>query len=156
MDNEVLMYCRSARSIIDVDLDSMSVELKEIEKRDRRVGTSRIPKRSRSQAGLSDNVSVEVPTFEEARRAHPSTSSAAMPMTPLSVDRNALGCYSPTRMADRDPEERTQYKKVHDDVVDYNSAEQRVVLSALELAKLRAMRKHREAFEEQQRKGRQK
>ncbi len=44
------------------------------------------------------------------------------------------------RMADRDPEERTQYKKVHDDVVDYNSAEQRVVLSALELAKLRAMR----------------
>ncbi len=150
------MYRSASRSVIDVDLDSMSVELKDIEKRDRRVGASKIPKRSRSQAGMSDNVSVEVPTFEDARRAHPTTSSAVMPMTPLSVDRHALGCYSPTRMVDRDPEERTQYKKVYDETVDYKAAEQRVTLSALELANRRAIRKHREAFEEQQRKGGQK
>ncbi len=80
------MYRSAARSVIDVDLNSMSVELKDIEKWDRRVGASKIPKCSRSQAGMSDNVSVEVPTFEDARCAHPTTSSAAMPMTPLSVD----------------------------------------------------------------------
>ncbi len=37
------MYRSASRSVIDVDLDSMSVELKDIEKRDRRVGASKIP-----------------------------------------------------------------------------------------------------------------
>ncbi len=39
----VLMYRSAARSVIDVDLNSMSVELKDIEKRDRRVRASKIP-----------------------------------------------------------------------------------------------------------------
>ncbi len=36
-------------------------------------------------------------------------------------------------MVDRDPEERTQYKKVYDETVEYKATEQRVTLSALEL-----------------------
>ncbi len=121
MDNEVLMYCRSARSIIDVDLDSMSVELKEIEKRDRRVGRAGYLNGRGVKRGCRITCRWKCRTFEEG------ASCASVDFVRCDAYDSLVGgperprvLLADLRMADRDPEERTQYKKVHDDVVDYN------------------------------------
>ncbi len=129
-------------------------------------GAKAASKRSRSEA-QSDNVSVVLDKWDDVqrdpRRPHPASTSAMMPSTPLSVDRTALGCYSPTRMEERSEGERRYYKVVYEDALDFEKAGEKVSASATKLANQRAerkakeareaeIRKHREAFEEQQRK----